>query len=56
MDAAKDTASEAVDRGRQVAVEAASAAVDTAEESGREPGEELTSTLRTAQEQSPGAA
>jgi len=45
VDAAKETASEAVDRGKQVAQEAAGAAVDTAKESGREQGEELTSAL-----------
>ena len=46
IDAAKDTASEAVDRGKQVAQEAVEAAVDTAKESGREQGEELASTLQ----------
>ena len=46
MDAAKSTASEAVDRGKQVAGEAATAALDTAKESGREQGEELSSTLK----------
>jgi hypothetical protein len=53
LDAAKDTASEAVERGKQVAQEAIGAAVDTAKESGREQGEELTSTLKErTQEQS----
>jgi hypothetical protein len=57
VDAAKDTASEAVDRGKQVAQEAAGAAVDTAKESSREQGEEMTSALQDrTQEQSPGAA
>ena len=46
MDAAKSTASEAVDRGKQVAGEAATAALDTAKESGREQGEEQSSTLK----------
>jgi Protein of unknown function (DUF3618) len=55
--AAKETASEAVGRGKQVAQEAVGAAVDTAKESGREQGEELTSALQDrTQEQSPGAA
>jgi hypothetical protein len=54
IDAAKDTASEVVDRGKQVAHEAVGAAVDTAKESGREQGEELTSTLQErAQDQPP---
>jgi hypothetical protein len=53
VEAAKDTASEAVERGKQVAGEAVGAAVDTAKESGREQGEELTSSLQDrAQEQS----
>jgi hypothetical protein len=53
IEAAKDTASEAVERGKQVAQEAVGAAVDTAKESGREQGEELTSTLKErTQEQS----
>jgi hypothetical protein len=57
VEAAKDTASEAVERGKQVAGEAVGAAVDTAKESGREQGEELTSTLRErAQDQSPKTA
>ena len=56
IDAAKDTAGEAVDRGKQVAQEVG-AAVDTAKESGREQGQELTSTLQErAQEQSPTSA
>jgi hypothetical protein len=46
LDAAKSPASEAVDRGKQVAGEAATAALDTAKESGREQGEELSSTLK----------
>jgi len=46
VDAAKETASDAVDRGKQVAQEAAGAAVDTAKESGREQGDELTSALQ----------
>ena len=46
MDAAKSTASDAVERGKQVAGEAATAALDTAKESGREQGEELSSTLK----------
>ena len=46
IDAAKDTASEAVERGKQVAQEAVGAALDTAKESGREQGEELSSTLQ----------
>ena len=53
-EAAKDTASEAVDRGKQVAQEAAGAAVETAKESGREQGQELGATLqdRTQRESS----
>jgi hypothetical protein len=46
IDAAKDTAGEAVERGKQVAEDAVSVAVDTAKESGREQGEELSSTLQ----------
>jgi len=46
MDAAKTTAGEAAERGKQVAGDAATAALDTAKESGREQGEELSSTLR----------
>jgi hypothetical protein len=46
IEAAKDTAGEAVERGKQVAQEAVGAAVDTAKESGREQGEELSSTLK----------
>lgn len=54
IEAAKDTAGEAVERGKQVAQEAVGAAVDTARESGREQGEELTSTLQErAHDQSP---
>jgi len=53
IEAAKDSASEAVERGKQVAQKAVGAAVDTAKESGREQGEELTSTLKErTQEQS----
>jgi hypothetical protein len=53
IDAAKDTATEAVERGKQVAQEAVGAGVDTAKESGREQGEELTSALKErTQEQS----
>ena len=46
MEAAKDTAGEAVERGKQVAQEAVGAAVDTAKESGRDQGEELSATLK----------
>ena len=46
MDAAKSTAGEAVERGKQVAGDAANAAVETAKESGREQGEEMTATLQ----------
>ena len=46
MDAAKSTATEAVERGKQVAGEAATAALDTAKESGREESQELSSTLK----------
>jgi hypothetical protein len=53
MDAAKSTASEAVERGKQVAGETASAAVETAKESGREQGEELSSTLRDRTQDQP---
>src|SRR3954447_22451904 len=57
IEAAKATASEAVERGTQVAQEAVGAAVDTAKESGREQGEELTSTLKErTQNQSPTTA
>jgi hypothetical protein len=57
MDAAKETASDAVGRGKEVAQEAVGSAVDTAKESGREQGEELTSSLKDrTQEQSPGPA
>jgi hypothetical protein len=45
-DAAKETASNAVDRGKQVAQEAVGAAIDTAKESGREQSNELASTLQ----------
>jgi hypothetical protein len=56
VDAAKETASDAVDRGKQVAQEAVGAAVDTAKDSGRTQGEELTSTLSDRmQEQSSNA-
>jgi hypothetical protein len=54
IDAAKDTAGEAVERGKQVAQDAVGAAVDTAKESGREQSEELSSTLKDrAQDESP---
>ncbi len=54
VDAAKETATEAVDRGKQVAQDAARAATDTAREKGREHGEDLSSTLQErAQEVSP---
>jgi len=57
MDAAKDTAGEAVARGKQVAQDAVDAAVDTAKESGREQTEELSSTLQgRAQDQFPSTA
>jgi hypothetical protein len=46
MDAAKSTAGEAVEHGKQVAGEAVGAAVETAKESGREQSEELSSTLQ----------
>jgi len=52
MDAAKSTAGEAVERGKQVAGEAATAAVETAKESGREQGGEMTATLQDRTEQS----
>ena len=56
IDAAKDPASEAVERGKQVAQEAVGAAVDTAKESGREQSDELASTLKErTQEQWPKA-
>jgi hypothetical protein len=57
IDAAKETAGEAVDRGKQVAQEAVGAAVDTAKESGREQGEELSSSLQErAHDESPTTA
>jgi hypothetical protein len=57
MDAAKSTAGEAVERGKQVAGAAVGAAVETATESGREQGEALGSTLQgRAQEQSSDAS
>ena len=46
MDAAKSTAGEAVERGKQVAGEAVGAAVETAKESGLEQGQELNSMLQ----------
>lgn len=46
VDAAKDTASEAVARGAHVAQEAAEAALDTAKQSGGVEVQELTSTLQ----------
>jgi Protein of unknown function (DUF3618) len=53
IDAAKDTAGEAVERGKQVAQDTVGAAKDTAKESGRKQSEELTSTLKErTQEQS----
>jgi hypothetical protein len=56
IEAAKDTASEAVERGKQVAQDAVGAAVDTAKQSGREQTDELTSTLKErTQEQRPNA-
>jgi hypothetical protein len=55
LEAAKGTASEAVERGKQVVQEAVGAAVDTAKESGREQGEELTSSLAERTQQSPSA-
>jgi hypothetical protein len=49
--------SDLVERGKQVAQEAVGAAADTATESGREQGEELSSTLKErAQDQSPTTA
>jgi Protein of unknown function (DUF3618). len=57
IDAAKETASDAVGRGKAVAQEAVGAAVDTAKDSGREQSQELTSSLQDrAQEQAPDAA
>ena len=53
IDVAKDTATEAVERGKQVAQEAVGSAVETAKEEGREQSEELSSTLKErTQEQS----
>jgi len=46
MEIAKDTAGDAVERGKQVVQEAGSAALQTARESGREQGEELSSQLQ----------
>jgi len=46
VDVAKQTAGEAVERGKGVAQDAVEAAVDTARESGREQGEQLASTLQ----------
>jgi len=46
VDAVKETASEAVERGKQVAQEAKDAAVETAKESGKEQTTELSSTLQ----------
>ena len=43
---AKETASEAVDRGKQVAQEAASSAADTAKEQGQQQAEEMTSSVQ----------
>jgi len=57
MDAAKSTAGEAVERGKEVAGEAVGAAVETAKESGREQGQELGSRLQErAQDQSSDAS
>jgi hypothetical protein len=57
VDAAKDTAGDAVERGKQVAQDAVGAAVGTAKDSGRQQGEELASTLKErAQEQSPASS
>jgi Protein of unknown function (DUF3618) len=54
--AAKETAGEAVERGKEIAQKAVDAAMETAKESGREEGEELTSTLKErTQEQSSNA-
>jgi hypothetical protein len=53
MDAAKTTAGEAVERGKQVAGEAVGAAVETAKESGREQGQELSSTLQERAQDQP---
>jgi ElaB/YqjD/DUF883 family membrane-anchored ribosome-binding protein len=44
---AKDAASEAVDRGKQVAQEAASAAADTAKDQGRQQAEEMKSSVQS---------
>jgi hypothetical protein len=53
IEAAKDTASDGVERGKQVAQEAVGAAVDTAKESSATQGQELASTLKErTQEQS----
>ena len=54
IDAAKETASDALDRGKHVAQQAVDAAVDTAKSEGREQGQELTSALQErAQDSSP---
>jgi len=56
IEAAKETAGEAVDRGKAVAQEAVDAAVDTATDAGREQGDELTTHLQErAQEQPAGS-
>jgi len=52
VDAAKETAGDAVERGKQVAQEA----VETAKESGREQGEELASNLRDRAQESAGTS
>ncbi len=62
-DAAKETGQEALERGRQVAQEAAQAATETAKESGQEQAEQLRGTAQEraqqagerAQRQSPGS-
>ena len=54
MEAAKETVSEGLDRGKQVAQDAVDAAVDTVKESGGEQADELTSGLQArAQATSP---
>ena len=52
--AANETASDALDRGKQIAQQAVDAAVETAKSEGREQGQELTSALQDrAQDPSP---
>ena len=54
IDATKETASDALDRGKQVAQQAVDGAVDTAKNEGREQSQELTSALpERAQDPSP---